>query len=623
MLHGSKTNLTRKALISIGAWFFFLNSVFAAIISVRYLGGVGSIDISTFCYLVITVISHFAMLVFIPYLLLYLPVAIIFPKRKFLVIVAAFITTFILTILFLDSFVFSIYRFHIYNGFILEMLSGPGASDIFEFKVSQYLLCAFSFAIVFVAEFFLFRLIENLYQKRKLKAGKYVIIILALFLLISNIIHAYAVAKGNRKITKTSLFYPLHFPLRANSFFQKIGILAEDDNLFIDSNNSENFLLDYPKSSIVLPDSLVMKNMLVILIDSWNYRTMTEDSVTMPTINSFAKKSSSFTHHYTGSNGTRTGVFSLFYSIPGTYFDAVNYAPGTTPVLMDALAKYDFEMGVYASANLSNPPFNRIIFSKVKNLQIETSGETAPDRDKEITKRWLNFIDKYDNGDKKKPFFGFLFYDALHNMTLPKDAEEIFPSSWKYAKYESLNNELDPTPFFNLYKNCAHWIDKQVEIVLDDLQRKGLLDNTVVIITGDHGQEFNENKKNYWGHGANYTKYQMQIPFILYDKDLVPTTYTHWTSHYDVAPTLMQNYFHCTNPVNDYSSGKNLFDTAERDWLLVGSLDNFGIVQKDKITVINFDRSYDIYDNNYDPLDTKLDAQIMNQALFEAKRFFK
>jgi hypothetical protein len=50
---------------------------------------------------------------------------------------------------------------------------------------------------------------------------------------------------------------------------------------------------------------------------------------------------------------------------------------------------------------------------------------------------------------------------------------------------------------------------------LDLLDKYDIDDNTIVIITADHGQEFNENKLNFWGHNGNFTKYQTQVPLII------------------------------------------------------------------------------------------------------------
>ena len=50
-------------------------------------------------------------------------------------------------------------------------------------------------------------------------------------------------------------------------------------------------------------------------------------------------------------------------------------------------------------------------------------------------------------------------------------------------------------------------MDDLIGKVINQLKNKGLLENTIIIITGDHGQEFNDNKKGYWEHGGNFSKY--------------------------------------------------------------------------------------------------------------------
>lgn len=87
------------------------------------------------------------------------------------------------------------------------------------------------------------------------------------------------------------------------------------------------------------------------------------------------------------------------------------------------------------------------------------------------------------------------FYDLAHGYEVPKDKLYRFQPSWEFADYMKLNNDIDPTPFLNLYYNCVAEADSLVGCVLHKLEEKKLLDNTLVIITGDHGQEFNENHK--------------------------------------------------------------------------------------------------------------------------------
>jgi membrane-anchored protein YejM (alkaline phosphatase superfamily) len=36
-----------------------------------------------------------------------------------------------------------------------------------------------------------------------------------------------------------------------------------------------------------------------------------------------------------------------------------------------------------------------------------------------------------------------------------------------------------------------------------------------VIVTSDHGEEFNDTGKNYWGHNGNFSPYQVAVPLLV------------------------------------------------------------------------------------------------------------
>lgn len=79
-----------------------------------------------------------------------------------------------------------------------------------------------------------------------------------------------------------------------------------------------------------------------------------------------------------------------------------------------------------------------------------------------------------------------------------------------------LSPEFDSAPFFNRYKNLAYWQDVLIGQVIDIFEKSGRLENTIVIITADLGEEFNDSKLNYWGHNGNFSKAQIQIPLVIY-----------------------------------------------------------------------------------------------------------
>jgi len=65
------------------------------------------------------------------------------------------------------------------------------------------------------------------------------------------------------------------------------------------------------------------------------------------------------------------------------------------------------------------------------------------------------------------------------------------------------------------YLTAVHYVDSLVGGVLDDLKRRKLFDHTVVIVTSDHGMEFNENGLGFIGHGTAFSDLQLRTPLVV------------------------------------------------------------------------------------------------------------
>jgi membrane-anchored protein YejM (alkaline phosphatase superfamily) len=372
-----------------------------------------------------------------------------------------------------------------------------------------------------------------------------------------------------------------------------VGIDVEEDLIVTDFGN-KNYI--YPRQP--LETSFTGKNIVVISLDSWNYRSF--DSIAAPHIYQFAQKSSQFTRHYSGSNGTRTGVFSIFYGLPGVYWGDF-CEKEIAPVLFVEAEKNKYEVTLFPSASLRNPALDKSVFVTVADQCAASKGVNAWQRDRNLTDNFVRFLK--NRKDKTKPFFSFLFYDSLHSMILPEGYKGPFPTTWTYPKYEQLGKDVDPTEFYNLYRNMLRYLDGLIGEVMQAMEAEGLLDNTIIVITSDHGQEFNDNKKGFWGHNGNYSDAQIHVPLIYYLPGKAPNTYSHWTSHYDIVPTLMQDAFETKNPTGDYSIGKPLFDEHKRDFLMVDSYIGFGIIDTlGVITNIGYDGNYEITDKHLNEL---------------------
>src|SRR5205085_10797453 len=137
-----------------------------------------------------------------------------------------------------------------------------------------------------------------------------------------------------------------------------------------------------------------------------------------------------------------------------------------------------------------------------------------PDNDRAITQEFKQFIDKRDTS---KPFFSFLLYDSAHNYYAAENIPHIYPVNNKDGQrlLSSIKNNDDVIEVVNRYRNAIHFIDDEINQILETLKKKKLLDNTIVMITSDHGEEFDDHKQNYWGHGSNYTPVQIHVPLIM------------------------------------------------------------------------------------------------------------
>ena len=63
------------------------------------------------------------------------------------------------------------------------------------------------------------------------------------------------------------------------------------------------------------------------------------------------------------------------------------------------------------------------------------------------------------------------------------------------------------------YDNCIALLDEGVGALLDELDRRGVLKDSVVVITADHGEEFNEH--GLYNHGNSLYLHEVHVPLLV------------------------------------------------------------------------------------------------------------
>jgi len=181
------------------------------------------------------------------------------------------------------------------------------------------------------------------------------------------------------------------------------------------------------------------------------------------------------------------------------------------------------------------------------------------------------------------PFFITVFYSITHfpfaaSYPYYKEyAKKDYKGAYKYFKQVRIkigdeeNNvadeftEMDKEQVQALYDGCLKEFDYEVGRILSYLEKSGLMKNTIVVITSDHGENLYEYEYGL-GHGEHLKgDFALEIPFIVIADNLLPEqrgkVIEKRSSSIDIIPTVFE-LAEIERP--DFFKGTSLFNTEKR-----------------------------------------------------------
>lgn len=488
-----------------------------------------------------------------------------------------------------DFFLFGVYRFHVDMVFINMLIhdfKGVGIS------VGLVLLSVAVGLLVIGINGLIYKYSERLPRLKLYRINFAVFVVF----LVAQFTHVVAYEYRQVEYTKYTPYFPYYAPLTSASLMQKLKAnypetfpqVAESGTGQVASilTSGQQGLLSYPLTPLICEaEPEVLPNILIFVAESWRQDTL--DNMVTPNIAAFAEQGTQFTNHYSGGNVTVNGLFSMLYGLHPTYRDYMTADPFKNQTLLTrTLTKLGYDIDVYTSSNLDRFSLKPLFFGDIadENYHNPLTGSTL-ENDRDAVSALLTDIKSMAGQKSAKPWFKFVFLSASHhNYQYPAHLEKFKPIETNPEKF-LFNNDMDPQPLFNRYKNSVVYIDSLFGEIKTALEKVNAFDQTLTIVTSDHGEEFNDNQQGYWGHGSNFTQVQLGVPMIVNqpksDKNRLPAKINRLSSHIDVVPTLLQQYAQCSNDLNDYSNGQNLFQLPEqRTGLIAASY-------KDKAYIIN------------------------------------
>jgi membrane-anchored protein YejM (alkaline phosphatase superfamily) len=527
----------------------------------------------------ITFMSHFFSLNLVAGIIIYIP-SLILP-RKITLFFSVVLFFLVQAVLIVDVKIYSIYHYHI-NSLVWNVITTEGLTDSVVLGKGTMVTFLSLLLPVFLVEviiniFFLHYHTKQPAAKLSILAKTSRVLLMACLslIVIDKGMYAYAELVNNTRITKNVKLYPLYQPLTIKRFASKVlGIKVNRENNFKVSGSKS--LVNYPKEKLAFdPSNDRSYNIIIIVVEGLRFDML--DREIMPNVLAFGNENRIYRNHYSGGNGSRFGIFSLIYGISGTYWHDF-LAKRIPPVLIDVLMEKGYDFKILSSTSLTFPEFRKTAFLRIPDSIEDSFQERETVRkDRIITDSLINHM---SSGKSQKPFFAFLFLNSSHqSYKYPPEFEKFRP----VANRDDINyfKDVGKSKAFmirNRYKNALSYEDSLIGEIIAALKDNRLLDNTVVIITGDHGEEFYEN--GYFGHTSSFNDYQTKTVFVLHVPGAEQSVIHKTTSHIDVVPTLMP-LLGCISPEEAYSQGISLLSEEKHQYITSASWDRAALIDEE------------------------------------------
>ena len=269
-------------------------------------------------------------------------------------------------------------------------------------------------------------------------------------------------------------------------------------------------------------------NVIVIQMESTG--SLHLDRSTAPNIMALADRGLSFRRHTTTVTQTCPATYSLYYS---DYLPDLKTQPALLygrampqPSLPEEFHRAGYRTGVFHTGFLDYAQIRYLFQDKgveklvgaremvEAGIPLAYSAGVHEERVADEIMAWVRSL-------KGEKFFAAYLTEFPHHPYLTMAEKPPFP---------------DDT-WLNKFKNSLHYADAAVGRLVAALRDEGLLDKTIIVVVGDHGETVSQYPV---GHGLRVSVEEMRTPFILSNPKLFPSSTESRinSDHLDLAPTV-------------------------------------------------------------------------------------
>jgi choline-sulfatase len=301
------------------------------------------------------------------------------------------------------------------------------------------------------------------------------------------------------------------------------------------------------------------KNVVLILIDTVRADVFDpirpDNHVETPTYDAFAGKSTVFTRAYVNENWTKPSVATTLTGLyPSTHDTKKDESalPDEVELVSQRLKKQGFATAGFVANGYVSDSFG---FQRGWDVFRNYIRENKSSEADHVFGDALAWVSERKQAADGKPFFLYIQTIDPH-VTYKAPAEYVqryFPDKYTgplgptidAVELQNLSQgKLKPTERDVTYLRAAYdaevtFHDEQMGKFFTELQTLGRLDDTMIVITNDHGEEINDHGK--FGHGHTLYDELLRSPLLMYFPGLFPAggRIDEIVESVDITPTIL------------------------------------------------------------------------------------
>ncbi len=298
--------------------------------------------------------------------------------------------------------------------------------------------------------------------------------------------------------------------------------------------------LDMVKDKIITQSITVKNPMNILFMNIEGLRNDMLNPVNMPFLYKFASERGFILRkHYTTGNNTPGSLFGMLTGLAPYYFEPLR-GNKFLNIPLHVLKRAGYTESFYYNSPKEYEYIHRDIIEKTEDRFCRAPGTKNDDygpREKILIDKLINDL-RSDNSGKR---FDYYLMNVSHfNYFYPENCRKFVPdynANFTIISGTQEKFRKDRVELKNRYMNAVYYTDHLLEQLITEMDRMGRLNNTIIVISGDHGEEFWEHGS--FGHTWGLNNIQIQpAAFIFYPGINKNSIKYRYTSHQDFMPTV-------------------------------------------------------------------------------------